>query len=74
MLITVRVHTRASRPRVAAKDGGLDVWVTAPPVGGAANRAVLQALAEHFGVPVSALKLRSGARGRTKLVEVAETL
>ena len=70
----MRVHPRASRARVASRDGGLDIWVTAPPVGGAANRAVLQALAVHLGVPVSALKLRSGARGRTKVVEVAETL
>ncbi|TAN34902.1 DUF167 domain-containing protein [bacterium] len=71
MLISVRVHTRASRAKVAWKDEGLEVWVTAPPVAGAANQAVLQAVAGELGVPISAVRLRSGARGRTKLVEVA---
>jgi len=38
--------------------------------GGAANRAVLAAVAGHFDLPVSSVRLRSGARSRTKLVEV----
>lgn len=70
-MITLRVHPRASRRRAEWKDGVLHVWVTAPPVGGAANRAVLEAVAREMGVAVSALTLRSGARGRTKLVELA---
>jgi uncharacterized protein YggU (UPF0235/DUF167 family) len=71
MLITVRVHPRASRARTSWKGTELEVWVTAPPVGGAANIAVLKAVASELGVPVSAVTLRSGGRGRTKLIEVA---
>lgn len=70
MLISVRVHPRASRPRAAWNGDVLEVWVAAPPVGGAANRAVLEAVARVVGVPVSAVTLRSGAAGRTKLVAV----
>lgn len=70
MLITVRVHPRASRAKVAGSGANLEVWVTSPPVGGAANTAVVRAVAEHLGVPVSAVSLRSGAAGRTKLVEI----
>ena len=70
MLITVRVHPRASRPRAEWNGDVLEVWVSAPPAEGAANRAVLEAVAKVVGVPVSAVTLRSGARGRTKLVEV----
>jgi uncharacterized protein len=69
-MITVRVHPRASRGRTAWKGEELEVWVTAAPVDGAANEAVLKAVAKELGVPVSALVLRSGARGRVKLVEV----
>lgn len=69
-LITVRVHPRASRARAEWKDGGLEVWITAPPVEGRANRAVLEAVARELGVPPSAVTLRSGARSRVKLVEV----
>lgn len=70
MLITVRVHPRAARPKSALVNGVLEIWVSAAPVQGAANKAVLEAVAHEFGVPTRAVKLRSGARGRTKLVEV----
>ena len=69
MLITVRVHVRASRARAQWNDGVLEVWTAAPPVDGRANRAVLETVARELGVPVSALTLRSGARSRTKVVE-----
>ncbi len=48
----------------------LEVWVNAPPVEGAANQAVLEAVAKELGVRVSAVSLRSGGRSRTKVVEV----
>ena len=70
MLITVRVHPRASRAKTAWKDGVLEVWVTAPPVEGAANQAVVRAIAAELGCPPSTVTVRSGARSRIKLVEV----
>ena len=73
MLITVRVHPRASRAKTAWKEGVLEVWVTAPPVEGAANQAVLAAAARHFGVSRSSVRLRSGDRGRTKVIEIDQT-
>jgi uncharacterized protein len=69
-LITVRVHPRASRAKTSWNGTVLEVWVTSPPVGGAANKAVLKAVADELDVPVSAVTLRSGANGRTKVVEV----
>ncbi len=72
MLITVRVHVRASRSKTSWKGELLEVWVTDPPVGGAANKAVLKAVADQLDVPVSTLILRSGTHGRTKVVEVLD--
>jgi uncharacterized protein (TIGR00251 family) len=70
MLITVRVHPRASRAKTSWNGEQLEVWITAPPVGGAANTAVLKALAAYLGVPPSMVTLKSGARSRTKVLEV----
>lgn len=70
MLITVRVHARASRARTERTAEGLEIWVTAPPLGGAANAAVLKAVAAHLDVPVSTVSLKSGAGARTKVVEI----
>ena len=70
MLVTVRVHPRASRARTRWQGEVLEVWVNAPPVEGAANQAVLEAVAKEMGVRTSAVSLRSGARSRTKIFDV----
>jgi uncharacterized protein (TIGR00251 family) len=67
----VRVTPRASRAAVGGlREGELLVRVTAPPVEGAANEAVIAALAEALGIPRREVRLESGARGRSKLVSV----
>jgi len=69
--VAVRVHPRASRARVAWDGATLEVWVTAPAVEGLANRAVLEAVAAWAGVRPSAVALVSGARSRSKVVEIS---
>ena len=51
-------------------DGVLTVRVSAPAQEGRANAAVLEMLAEHFGVPRRAVRLVHGQAGRRKLVEI----
>lgn len=67
----VRVQPRASRERVEIlPDGLLKVYVTAPPVEGKANAAVIRVLAEHWGCRESRIRIVGGQRARDKLVEV----
>lgn len=69
--LAVRVQPRASRNRVTGLQGeAVKVHVTAPPVGGAANAAVVELLAEWLGVPRRSLSVVQGQSGRTKVVEV----
>ena len=51
-------------------DGTWQARVTAPPVDGKANAAVIALVAKYFGVPRSRVQLKSGAAGRTKLVRI----
>jgi uncharacterized protein len=68
--LVVRAHPGASR-RGAAWDGAvLHVWVTARAVEGAANRALIEAVADALGVRRSAVSLVAGERSREKLIEV----
>ena len=52
-------------------DGKPKIQLKAPPVDGAANKALIGFLSDVFGVPKSAISIELGASGRTKRVEVA---
>ena len=72
LTIDVLVVPRASRAAVGPMVGDrLRVAVTAPPVDGAANTAVVDALAEAFAVRRSAVAIVRGERGRRKTVRIA---
>jgi len=66
------VTPRARREAVGGLRGdALRVSVTAPPVGGKANAACVQALAEAFGVGRRDVEINPGARGRRKRVRLS---
>lgn len=70
--LTVRLTPRASRDEVAGeREGTLLVRVTAPPVDGAANEALVRLLAKVLRVPRGDVLIVSGATSRTKVVEIA---
>ncbi|HEY8922806.1 MAG TPA: DUF167 domain-containing protein [Polyangia bacterium] len=72
MTIDIQVVPRASRAAVGGRVGDrLRVAVTAPPVDGAANAAVVAALAEAFGVRARDVTILRGETGRRKTVRVA---
>ena len=56
---------------VGLHDGKPKIQLKAPPVDGAANKALIAFLAERCGVPKSTVTIELGASGRTKRVEVA---
>lgn len=56
---------------VGLHDGKPKIQLKAPPVDGAANKALIAFLSERCGVPKSAITIELGASGRTKRVEVA---
>jgi uncharacterized protein len=69
--LSVRVTPRASRNQIVGVEGGaLKIKLTAPPVEGAANAALIQVIAEWLGVRKSVVSIRSGDQTRQKLVRV----
>lgn len=56
---------------VKSADGThVTVWVRAAAHEGKANEAVAKALAEHFGVALSRVRIASGHTSRKKIVEI----
>lgn len=68
----VRLTPRGGADRVDGvdADGMLQARVSAPPVGGAANAAMIRLLADELNVARSSVRLVAGATGRHKLVVV----
>jgi uncharacterized protein (TIGR00251 family) len=71
LLVDIQVVPRASRVAVGPVVGDrLRVAVTAPPVDGAANAAVIEALAAAFGVRRAGVTIVRGETGRRKTVRI----
>ena len=71
IVLQIRVKPRARVSELVRGSGG--EWiahVTSPPVDGKANAEVIGLVARHFGCAKSAVSIKSGASGRTKLVRV----
>jgi uncharacterized protein (TIGR00251 family) len=73
-VLSIRVTPRAKRNEIAGvmEDGTVKVRLTAPPVEGKANEALLQFLAEVLDVSHTRLAILAGATGRNKRVQVEE--
>jgi uncharacterized protein (TIGR00251 family) len=71
VLVRLRVQPRSSTERLEGLHGDqLRMRLTAPPVEGAANAACIALLAKTLGVRRSQVQIRSGTKGRDKLVHI----
>ncbi len=69
--LRIRVQPRASRTELAGLHGdALKIRLSAPPVDGAANDALIRFLADALGVPRAAVEVAAGHASRSKTVRV----
>ena len=67
----VKVHPRARKNAITGMVGdALKVALTAPPVGGRANKACIAYLAEFLNVPRSSVTIAAGESSRQKLIRI----
>ena len=70
-LVPLRVQPRASADQVIGeREGLIAIRLKAPPVEGEANAALRRFVAQRLGLPVAAVELVRGLRGRTKWIRV----
>lgn len=71
MLLDILVQPRASRSKLGPMhDGRLKVSVTAPPVDGEANAAVIEVLSKTLGIARRQIEIVSGQASRRKTVRL----
>jgi uncharacterized protein (TIGR00251 family) len=67
----VKVHPRARKNAITGVVGdALKLAITAPPVDGKANQAVIEFFADLFAIPRSSVTIASGETSRNKIVRI----
>lgn len=70
--LSIRIQPRASKNEIMKMDDGrLKIRLTAPPVDGAANEALMKFLAERFDISRSQVEIASGHTGREKIIRIS---
>lgn len=68
----VKVHPRARKNAITGVVGeALKLALTAPPVDGKANQAVIEFFADLFAIPRSSVTIASGETSRNKVVRIS---
>lgn len=72
MKINIKVvpNSKVEQIQKSLEENTLKIWVKGKPVEGEANRAVIKLLAKHFGVPQNHVKIASGLKNRSKIIEI----
>ena len=71
--INLRVIPRARQNKIEIDSNGVyRVHITAAPVDGAANVAVVRMMSEYFDVPKSQIKIARGETSRDKIIEIPD--
>ena len=67
LVLSVRVQPKASRNAIRGVHGeALKIALTAPPVEGAANKALITFVAKCLGIPKALVEILSGQTSRSK--------
>lgn len=73
MRYTVRVKPNAKKTNISTLSSGeLIAQVKASPQNGKANDELIKALAQFFKIPQSSIKIKHGASGKKKHIEIQE--
>lgn len=67
--VTVKPGSKKG-PLVIVNGSNLVVYLREKPIDGAANTALTKVLADHFQVAKTRIIIKSGTRGRQKLVQI----
>ena len=68
----VRVHPRSRKNAITGVVGdSLKLALTAPPVEGKANQAVIEFFADLFAIPRSSVTIASGETNRNKVIRIS---
>jgi uncharacterized protein (TIGR00251 family) len=72
VIIEIKVIPGAKKNLFKAQEGGVKVYLTAPPVDGKANEALVEFLAQHYGIRSSRIEIIKGLKSRNKVINIRD--
>jgi len=72
MKIDIKVVPGAKKDLIKEENGQIKVYLTAPAVDGKANKGLISALSDHFGVKKRQLTIIKGLKSRQKTVNISD--
>ncbi len=70
--IDLKVIPGAKKNVFQQENGAIKIYLTAPPVDGKANQALIKFLARHYGVRKSEVNIIKGLKSRQKTVRIGK--
>jgi len=70
--IKVSVIPNSRKNEVVVDSEFIKIHVTAQPQKGAANKAIIELIANHFNIRKSSIRIISGTKSRKKIVEIKD--
>ena len=67
-IIKLKITPNSSKNEIIIKDDGVKVKITAPPVDGKANNALIEFLSEKFKIPKTSIEVVKGVTSKEKTV------
>ena len=72
MILEIKVMPGAKKNLFKEEASGVKVYLTAPPVDGKANEALIDFLAEHYAVRASRIEIIKGLKSRNKVINIRD--
>ena len=68
ILITIKISLNAKKNEIIKEEGGVKIKITAQPVEGKANKALVEFLSKQFKVPKTSIEIVKGDTSKEKTV------
>lgn len=68
IILTLRISPNASKNEIIKEDAGIKVKITAQPIDGKANKALIEFLSKQFKIPKSYFEIIRGETSKDKTV------
>ncbi len=73
IIFTLRISPNASKNEIIKDDNGIKVKITAQPIDGKANKALIEFLSKQFKIPKSYFKIVRGETVKEKTLLIKNT-